>query len=344
MAGAPDRAPSSRSRRPHRSIAATTTSPRPPVRAAPPATDRSPSSPTRAPVAAGIATRSRSCLTGCAPPAATSRCSSADSVDEALAACHDAVAGGVGALVAIGGDGTVNLALQAVAGTGVAFGAIPAGTGNDFVREIGLPARLVRPPPTRSPTALRSRSPAAPSTWPTWCRRTARQPLVRRGARCRLRRDRQRAGQPDAVPARPPPLRHRDRRRAAAAAAAARTRCALDGVDASIRGGAGRDRQHPELRRRHADLPGRRRDRRAARRRRSSAPISRTTFVRIKPRVYAGHPRRPSGGASATGPQTVEIAAEGIVAYVDGERTSPLPVTVTAMPARCRSSPERAGG
>ena len=30
-------------------------------------------------------------------------------------------------------------ALQAVAGTGVAFGAIPVGTGNDFVREVGLP-------------------------------------------------------------------------------------------------------------------------------------------------------------------------------------------------------------
>ncbi len=53
-------------------------------------------------------------------------------------ACRAAVAGSAGA-VAVGGDGTVHLALQAVAGTGIPFGIVPAGTGNDIVRELGLP-------------------------------------------------------------------------------------------------------------------------------------------------------------------------------------------------------------
>jgi diacylglycerol kinase (ATP) len=59
---------------------------------------------------------------------------------EAGEACRGAVAGGAAAVVAVGGDGTVHLALQSVAGRGVAFGVVPAGTGNDFAVEVGLPA------------------------------------------------------------------------------------------------------------------------------------------------------------------------------------------------------------
>src|SRR5689334_19756774 len=58
---------------------------------------------------------------------------------EALASAHAAVAEGVTALVAVGGDGTVHLGLQAVAGTGVPFGVIPTGTGNDFATQLGVP-------------------------------------------------------------------------------------------------------------------------------------------------------------------------------------------------------------
>ncbi|RQW82488.1 diacylglycerol kinase family protein, partial [Micromonospora globispora] len=59
---------------------------------------------------------------------------------EAEAACRGAVADGAGALVAVGGDGTVHRALQAVAGTAVPFGPVPAGTGNDFAVDTGFPA------------------------------------------------------------------------------------------------------------------------------------------------------------------------------------------------------------
>lgn len=50
-----------------------------------------------------------------------------------------AVTRGTGALVACGGDGLVNIALQAVAGTGTPLGVIPSGTGNDHARMLGIP-------------------------------------------------------------------------------------------------------------------------------------------------------------------------------------------------------------
>ena len=50
-----------------------------------------------------------------------------------------AVDRGCGALVVCGGDGIVHTALQAVAGTQVPLGVVPAGSGNDFARALGLP-------------------------------------------------------------------------------------------------------------------------------------------------------------------------------------------------------------
>ncbi len=52
--------------------------------------------------------------------------------------CRQALADGVGALVAVGGDGTVHAAVQAVAGTGVPLAVVPAGTGNDFAVALGV--------------------------------------------------------------------------------------------------------------------------------------------------------------------------------------------------------------
>ena len=70
----------------------------------------------------------------------TVRLLSADSGEAAEKACHRAVAEGVGALVAVGGDGTLHRAVQAVAGTPVGLGLVPAGTGNDFAAGTGVPA------------------------------------------------------------------------------------------------------------------------------------------------------------------------------------------------------------
>ncbi len=59
--------------------------------------------------------------------------------DEALGLARKAVADGVDALVVCGGDGMVHLAVQALAGTGTPLGIIPAGTGNDTARYFDLP-------------------------------------------------------------------------------------------------------------------------------------------------------------------------------------------------------------
>jgi diacylglycerol kinase (ATP) len=50
-----------------------------------------------------------------------------------------AALGSVDALVVVGGDGMVNLGVNAVAGTDVPLGLVPAGTGNDIARSLGLP-------------------------------------------------------------------------------------------------------------------------------------------------------------------------------------------------------------
>ncbi|WP_248963137.1 diacylglycerol/lipid kinase family protein [Sphaerisporangium perillae] len=63
------------------------------------------------------------------------------SAQDALERACTAVAEGPEALVAFGGDGLVHLAVQAVAGTDVPLGIIPAGTGNDFAGALGIPRR-----------------------------------------------------------------------------------------------------------------------------------------------------------------------------------------------------------
>ncbi|MEV0590802.1 diacylglycerol/lipid kinase family protein [Nonomuraea cavernae] len=62
-----------------------------------------------------------------------------DGATDALERACTAVAERPDALVAFGGDGLVHLAVQAVAGTDVPLGIIPAGTGNDIAAALGLP-------------------------------------------------------------------------------------------------------------------------------------------------------------------------------------------------------------
>lgn len=50
--------------------------------------------------------------------------------------------GGFDAVVAVGGDGTVNEVINGIMGTGAALGIIPAGTGNDVARTMGIPFSL----------------------------------------------------------------------------------------------------------------------------------------------------------------------------------------------------------
>jgi diacylglycerol kinase (ATP) len=61
--------------------------------------------------------------------------------DDAVALGHKAVADGVDAIVALGGDGMAHLALNVVAGGTTPLGIVPAGTGNDLARSLRLPLK-----------------------------------------------------------------------------------------------------------------------------------------------------------------------------------------------------------
>lgn len=56
-------------------------------------------------------------------------------------ACRQAVAEGVEVLVAVGGDGVVQVAANALVGSRTALGIVPAGTGNDNARSVGIPMK-----------------------------------------------------------------------------------------------------------------------------------------------------------------------------------------------------------
>jgi diacylglycerol kinase (ATP) len=247
--------------------------------------------------------------------------------EEAEVACHGAVAGGARALVAMGGDGTVHRALQAVAGTDVAFGVVPAGSGNDFAIEVGLP-----PAPLAAADALAAalregrtrRIDLGRVTGPGGVRRWFGAVLA--------------AGFDAVVNERANQMRwpRGDRRYDIAIFVellGLRPRSyvlRLDGVEHRLEavllavgntasyGGGMRIAPAADVTDGLLDVV-------------VAGPVSRTTLVRIKPRVYRGthvaHPMVSTYRASI-----VDIEADGIVTYADGERSCPLPVTVTSAP------------
>src|SRR5881227_1061910 len=62
-------------------------------------------------------------------------------VEHAQSLARTAMDDGVDAVVALGGDGMVHLALNVVAGTSTPLGIIPAGTGNDLANTLRLPTK-----------------------------------------------------------------------------------------------------------------------------------------------------------------------------------------------------------
>lgn len=58
---------------------------------------------------------------------------------DALTLLERAVGSGTDAVVAVGGDGLVNLVIQVLAGTDTPMGLVPAGSGNDLARVLGVP-------------------------------------------------------------------------------------------------------------------------------------------------------------------------------------------------------------
>ena len=167
---------------------------------------------------------------------------------------RDALDRGTDALVVVGGDGVISIALQALAGGDVPLGVIPAGTGNDHAREYGLPTgdpvaaadivadghdRDRRPGPHRAPAT-------APQKWFGTVAATGFDSLVSDRAN-RMRWPHGRMRYNVAMIAELSKLRLLP------------FRLVFDGGERwSRESDAGRVRQHPQLRRRHADLPRRR--------------------------------------------------------------------------------------
>jgi diacylglycerol kinase (ATP) len=250
---------------------------------------------------------------------------------QAQAACHAAVDGGAGALVAVGGDGTVHAALQAVAGTAVPFGPVPAGTGNDFARETGFPTDPLAAADAIA-AALRGardhrvdlgRLTGADGTrrWFGGVLAAGFDAIVNEKANAmRWPRGPRRYDLAILVEL----ARLRPRRYTLVLDGAMHERDAVlvaVGNCASYGGGM---RICPD-----ADPTDGLLDVVVA------GPIGRVTLVRIKPRIYAGtHVRHPA--VSSYRAKVVELSAAGITTYADGERAIDLPVTVEAIPAAVR--------
>ena len=244
-----------------------------------------------------------------------------------LARRMSAALGSVDGLVVVGGDGMVNLGVNAVAGTGVPLGLVPAGTGNDIARALGIPAAdpagaadLVRrtlAAGTCRPVDAARCTGEGTDRWFAGVLGAGFDAVVNERAngwswpRGRLRYDL-------AIARELPVFRPRD------------YVLELDGVRHTTRAmlvavgngpsyGGGM-RVVPDARTDDGLLDVM-----------VLEPVSRLEFLRIFPRVYSGshvsHPRVVLHRA-----RTVSVSAPGIVGYADGERFGPLPLTSEVVP------------
>ncbi|MDX3850475.1 diacylglycerol kinase [Streptomyces sp. AK02-01A] len=246
---------------------------------------------------------------------------------DALRRAREAVDGGTGALMAVGGDGMVSLALQAVAGTPTPLGVIAVGTGNDFARTLGLP---VRDPAAAGRLAARALKEdgvrdvdlgRVGGTWFGTVLASGFDSRVNdRGNRMRL------------------PGRFRYDLAMVAELAALRPfpyRMTLDGgaereIEATLvavgngtsYGGGMRICADAELDDGLFDVT-------------VVGECSRTTLLKVFPKVYRGthlsHPKVTVHRAAG-----VSLAAPGVTAYADGEQLGPLPLTAVCVPGAVR--------
>jgi diacylglycerol kinase (ATP) len=246
---------------------------------------------------------------------------------EAEQACVDAVRAGAGALITVGGDGTLHLGLQAVAATPVAFGVIPAGTGNDFAVEVGMPRGVEAAAQRLAAALLAGRThrmdlglvdgPGGYRRWFGSVLSAGFDSLVNERANA-MRWPKGPRRYDAGILIETLKLRPRhysvtldDRTLELKAILVSIGNTASYGGGLRICPAADpTDGQFDIV---------------------IGAPMSRLTLVRLKPRLAAGthveHRVVTSYRASK-----VSLAAEGIVSYIDGERGCPLPLTVTCVP------------
>ncbi|MET3510614.1 MULTISPECIES: diacylglycerol/lipid kinase family protein [Plantibacter] len=251
-------------------------------------------------------------------------------VGQLRSAVRTAIEAGLDALVVVGGDGMVSLAVEAVRDSGLPFGVVPSGTGNDIARGLGIP---LGDPAAAIASLLRALeggprvidagtvTDGERTTWFVGAVSAGFDALVNERAN-RMRRPRGRSRYTIAILRELLALRPR------------RYELTVDGtpetVDAvllavanntSIGGGM--------LIAPQADLADGRFDLFVV------APVSRFRFLRLFPKVFSGaHTGLDIVRLSRV--RSVSIAADGITAYADGERVGPLPVTIDVVPGALR--------
>ncbi|MET0354519.1 MAG: YegS/Rv2252/BmrU family lipid kinase [Plantibacter flavus] len=251
-------------------------------------------------------------------------------VGQLRSAVRTAIEAGLDALVVVGGDGMVSLAVEAVRDSGLPFGVVPSGTGNDIARGLGIP---LGDPAAAIASLLRALeggprvidagtvTDGERTTWFVGAVSAGFDALVNERAN-RMRRPRGRSRYTIAILRELLALRPR------------RYELTVDGtpetVDAvllavanntSIGGGM--------LIAPQADLADGRFDLFIV------APVSRFRFLRLFPKVFSGaHTGLDIVRLSPV--RSVSIAADSITAYADGERVGSLPVTIDVVPGALR--------
>ena len=252
----------------------------------------------------------------------------ARSREEALESAHAAVADGATALIAVGGDGTAHLGIQAAAGTGVPFGIVPTGTGNDLCTQLGVPkdpgaaaAAIVvalDAGTTRPLDLARVDGAAGEKLWFGAVLAAGFDAIVNeRANRFRFPKGPQRYNLAIAVELLRLAPRH--------------YKMTLDGVthefdsvlvavgNTAMYGGGYKIVPAADPTDGVLDIV-------------VGKPMGRVSFARIRPKVYEGtHVDSPL--VESYRAKVIEIVSDGITAYADGERICPLPITITCVPA-----------
>ena len=242
---------------------------------------------------------------------------------EAMALAQQAVDDGVESLVVVGGDGMVHMAVQALAGTEVNLGVIPAGSGNDVARYLGIPRRH---PQAAADVVVASHvrtidlAKAGPSYFVTVLAAGFDSLVNERANRMRWPHGQMRYNLATLAELRVfEPLHYTlemdgEVRRLDAMLVAV-------GNGPSFGGGL-RITHGAEIDDGLLDVV-------------IIKPISKTDLVRTYPKLYTGgHTRHPQYEHHRV--KSVTVAAPGVVAYADGERLGPLPLTVEVVPRALR--------
>jgi diacylglycerol kinase (ATP) len=250
---------------------------------------------------------------------------------ELIESVKAAVATKPDALVVVGGDGMVNLAANTVAGTKVALGVVPSGTGNDMARGLGIPIgnaeaairalleALDRPP--RIIDAGRVRNGEGVTSWFACVLSAGFDAVVNERANL-MRWPKGKNRYNLALLRELAMLRPRSYRLTVDGAVIETDAMLISVANNTSFGGGMMVTPNALLDDGEFDVL-------------VVQPLSRLAFLRIFPRVFQGtHISDPR--VTIYRGRSIRVEAEGVIAYADGERVGPMPVDVEVVPGALR--------